>query len=190
MIAHLKGQIIIKTDKGVIIDTGPVGYFVHTTSTILSKTEENSEISFFIYSHIREDTFDLYGFMSYEEMTFFTQILTVNGVGPKVAIEILNTPQEKMKAAILNEDEAFICRIKGIGNKTAKKIIIELKDKINKESLDIREYKSITKETHTDAVEALIKLGYQRHEIIKTIASLPENFTQTEEIITYLLKNI
>lgn len=190
MIAHLKGQIIKKTEKGVIIDTGAIGYFVYTTSTILSKLEENSEASLFIHSHIREDAFDLYGFTSYEEMTFFTQILTVNGVGPKVALEILNTPQNKMSSAILNEDEAFICRIKGIGKKTAKKIILELKDKINTESLDIREYKGITREAHADAVEALIKLGYQKHQIIKTIESLPKDLTQTEEIITYLLKNI
>ncbi len=187
MIAHLKGKVIKKTDKGIILDTNDIGYFIHLAKNLLADIDEDQIAELFIHSHIKEDAFDLYGFPTYEELDFFTKAINVSGVGPKVALEMLNISQNKLLAAIANEDEAFICRIPGIGKKTAKRIILDLKDKI--ESIEDREYKSITTQAHTEALDALIKLGYQRREVIKIIRDLPDTIAETEAIITYFLKN-
>lgn len=189
MIAYLKGKIIRKNEKSIILDTGNIGYSVTITSELLSNIEEKEEIDLFIHSYIKEDAFDLYGFNSEQELNFFRQLLKISGVGPKVAMEILSTPTDKIKLAILNDDEAFICKVPGIGKKTAKRIIIELKDKIQVETLEDREYKPIQPEKHEDAMDALIRLGYQKHEVKKTLNKIPEEVIETEEIITYFLKN-
>ena len=187
MIAQLKGKIAKKTDKGIILDTGNIGYFVHLTKDTLAKTKEENSLNLYIHSHIKEDAFDLYGFEEYEQLTFFKLLISINGIGPKVALEILNIPLNKISSAIANNDEEFICEIPGIGKKTAKRIILELKGKIK--DAPTENYSRLKKETHTEAVDALIKLGYQRKEIINSISSLPEEITLTEEIITYFLKN-
>ena len=187
MIAYLKGKILKKTVKGIILDTKNIGYFVNLTIPLISEIKENQDIELFIHTHVKEDSLDLYGFQTYQDLEFFNQLISIGGIGPKVALEILSVPQEKIKAAILNEDEAFICKIPGIGKKTAKRIILELKDKIDES--ENREYQSITPEVHKDTVEALIKLGYQRHEVKRMIKEIPEDLTEVEEIITFLLKN-
>lgn len=187
MIAYLKAKIIKKTDKGIILETNNIGYFVHLTNSALEETKEKQEIELFIHSNIKEDAFDLYGFAKYEDLEFFRLLLSINGIGPKVALEMLNVPLEKIKSAIANNDDAFICEIPGIGKKTAKRVILELKEKID--LAPDRDYKSLSKETQKEAVDALIKLGYQRKEIIKLVQDTPEEITGTEEIITYFLKN-
>lgn len=192
MIAYLKGSVLKKTNKGVILDTGNIGYFVYLTKTSLSELNESQKIEFFIHTQVKEDILDLYGFTKYEDLEFFNQLISVNGIGPKVGLEILSIPSEKIKSAIINKDESFICQIHGIGKKTAQRLILELKDKIELEgieNLDNREYKSIEKKPHSEALDALIKLGYQRYEIAKFIKDLPEEIKETEEIITYFLKN-
>lgn len=185
MIAHLKGIVLKKESRGIIVSTGNIGYFVYLTPTALAEIEEEKEAEFFTHHHVKEDHSDLFGFTKYEDLQFFQQLISVSGIGPKLALDILTFPQESVKSAILNEDDAFICKIPGIGKKTAKRMIIDLKDKIT--VAEIREYKGI--DTHPDATDALIKLGYQRKEIIKTLENLPKELIEAEQIITYFLKN-
>ncbi|MBT4917205.1 Holliday junction branch migration protein RuvA, partial [Candidatus Peregrinibacteria bacterium] len=127
MIAYLQGKIRNKSDKSIIIDTGNIGYYVTVTKELSSNIEDKEEIELFIHSYIKEDAFDLYGFNTESQLNFFRQLLKISGVGPKVAMEILSAPTDKIKLAIINDDEAFICKVPGIGKKTAKRIIIELK---------------------------------------------------------------
>jgi len=181
MIAHLKGKVLKKTDKGIILSPGNIGYFVHITKDLLSETK--NEIELFIHTHIKEDAQDLYGFVNYEDLEFFVQLISVKGIGPKVAMEIMNIPTEKLKPAITSEDEIFICRVPGIGKKTAKRLILELKDKIETDRIHT------PVASHSEAIDALLKLGYQRKDITKNLREIPENITETEEIITYFLKN-
>lgn len=188
MIAYLSGKIIKKTDKGVILDTGNVGYFVHLSKTVLTELEKESTIELFIHSHIREDAFDLYGFDTYEELGFFKQLLNINGIGPKVAMEILSVPPEKSKAAIINEDDKFLCKIPGIGPKIAKRIVLELKGKITTDQPD-RPYHGLDEKIDDEAFDALTKLGYQPQQIRKILNNLPSDIKKTEQIITYFLKN-
>lgn len=190
MIAYLKGKILKKTDKGVILSTGNIGYFVNMPTPLLDTCKNSEEKEFFIHSHIREDAFDLYGFQTENELNFFKDLISITGIGPKLAMEILSAPMEQIKAAIANEDTDFICGIRGIGQKTAKRIVLELKSKIEKESTRIldSDYKG-SKDLNSDAMEALLRLGYDRKQITQTIRTMPKDITKAEEIITHFLKN-
>lgn len=215
MIAYLKGTILKKTEKGIILDTGNVGYLVYVPATLLANLQENSrktsevpstgknskhqdhyQIELFIHSNIREDAFDLYGFSTYSDLTFFKTLISVSGIGPKSALEILSNDTNKIKAAILNEDSAYLCKIPGIGQKTAKRLILELKNKIEIDDISsLGNSSNFSKlasnsEAHPDAIDALIRLGYQRHQVTKTLRGIPVEITKAEEVITYFLKNI
>lgn len=187
MLAYLNGKVLKKTNKGLILNTGNVGYFVHISKNLLPEIETEQEIQFFIHHHVKEDASDLYGFSKYQDLEFFIQLIGISGIGPKVALEILNISPEKVKNAILSEDEVFICKIPGIGKKTAKRLILELKDKIQVDNLEPT-HQSLSN-THNDALEALIKLGYHRKHIVQTIQALPQEVQEAEDIITYFLKN-
>lgn len=184
MIAHLKGKIVKRTEKSIILSVNGVGYLINLSATALSDAQENTEAEFFIHNHIREDMFDLYGFANYEELEFFKKLISINGIGPRLAMEILSVPTEKMKAAIQNENLEYIKSIPGIGPKSAKRIILELKGKL---TTDDRDYQDIN--VDNDAIEALSKLGYSRHQILSTLKNIPDNIKNAEEIIGYFLKN-
>ncbi len=188
MIAHLKGTILKKTEKGIVLSTGDIGYFVFITKYILAETKEEQLIEFFIHHHIREDLSTLYGFSDYEDLEFFKILIGISGIGPKVAMEILNIPSAKMKNAIINEDTAFICKIPGIGQKTAKRIVLELKGKVTVDVLE-REHGAVYQNMNEDIIDALMKLGFQKHHILKTLKDLPETMKEDEEIIGYFLKH-
>ncbi|MFA5820880.1 MAG: Holliday junction branch migration protein RuvA [Candidatus Gracilibacteria bacterium] len=183
MIAYLHGKIQAKSPKSIILSTGNIGYAVHLTKNLLATVQATDELSLFTHQQFREDASELYGFLTFEELTFFKQLISIKGIGPKVSMEILNLPQEKIINAVLNEDFAFISKIPGIGKKTAQRIVLEMKGEltkpINKE----------TPEVQTDAEKALIKLGYNRHQIRQGLNQLPSEITVTEEIITYFLRN-
>ena len=192
MIAYLKGKVLKKIEKGIILDTGNVGYLVHPPATLLRDLKESQDLELFIYSNIREDAFDLYGFATYSELTFFKTLLSVSGIGPKTGLEIMNSDVQKIKMAILNEDHNYIRKIPGIGEKTAKRMILELKSKIEVE--DIKDLGNSSKsnadsDPHPDAIDALLRLGYQRHQVTKTLREMPTAITEAEEVITYFLKN-
>ncbi len=187
MIAYLKGKILKKTEKSIILDTGNVGYSVYLTRNFLTLLEEGNNCELFIHSQIREDAFDLYGFSNHDDLVVFQKFISINGVGPKVALEILNVSPQKILSAIANDDSDFICKIPGIGQKIAKRIVLELKGKFDIIGLS-SDYKDDSVEINQDALDALIKLGYQRHHINKTLKNLPKNVKSAEEIITYFLK--
>lgn len=187
MIAYLSGEIIRKNEKSIIINTGNIGYLVHVNKNIISTIDDkNAEL--FIYSHIREDAFDLYGFSNFEELEFFKQLISVNGIGPKAGLEILNTDIENIKSAIINEDIAFITKTPGIGKKTAERLILELKNKITTSTL-IRTHNNIESNINDDIIEALTNMGFTRQAITKTLEKLPKSIKKENEIISFFLKN-
>lgn len=188
MIAHLKGKIIKKTDKAVILSAGDVGYLVHFSIPKLAEVEENSEKEFFIHSQIREDVFDLYGFEDYQDLLFFKKMISINGIGPKVATEALSIPRDKLIQAIESEDLKFIQKIPGIGLKGAKRIIFELRGKINFDEAE-REHSPLQKKANEEVVDALANLGYGKTQVLKVLDKMPEEIEKPEDIITYFLKN-
>lgn len=125
------------------------------------------------------------------ELEFFKTLMNVNGIGPKLGLEILSHDPAKVKSAIIDKDIDVLSKIPGIGKKTAERIIVELKNKIDIADIDLtRIHATLDDSKHDEAVEALLGLGYQRFEIIKILKKLPDNLKQTEEVITYFLRNV
>lgn len=193
MIALLKGTIFKKLDRAIILDTGNIGYLVHLPSRIAETLSLNEQATLFIHSNIREDAFDLYGFTNHDELDFFRQLISISGIGPKVASEILNSPIDNVKNAILSEDFKMLSLIPGIGQKTAKRLILELKGKVITTDLD-RTVGGLSKpqtlsDLHEDAISALERLGYNKPQILKSIEKMPPELEKAEDIITYFLKH-
>ena len=189
MIGYLNGTIQKKFAKNIILNTGNVGYLVNLTAPLLEKCSAGKTLELYIFTKVREDDISLYGFISVEELEFFKTVLNVNGVGPKIALEILSQDTSKTKAAILSNDILYLSKIPGIGKKTAERIIVELKNKLDWVD-SMRQHANLEVQgTHEEAVEALSGLGYQRFEILKMLQKMPAEITVTEEIITYFLKN-
>lgn len=193
MIAYLQGTVLKKFEKKIILLTQDIGYAVQTSKSINEALTEGQKAKFFIYHNIREDSSDLYGFESPEDLDFFEQLISINGIGPKVGLEICNIPSDQVKSAIFNEDEKFICKIPGIGQKTAKRIILELKGKISIDKLTSLEHKHqgiSPNNANDDVISALEKLGYQRRVILSILEKMPQEISTDEEIITYFLRSV
>ncbi len=159
MIGSLRGKITFKSEKFILIETGGVGYKVNISPDTLTKVPQNSEVSLFIHTHIREDMFDLYGFLDRQELEFFEMLINVSGIGPKGALSILGIASlETLKKAISTGDISYLTKISGIGKKTAEKIVIELRDKLGKDT------SSHSLQGELDALEALKSLGYSQNE--------------------------
>ncbi len=164
MIGSIRGKITLSTDKYVIVETGGVGYKISISPDTRAKIEtlqnkKGEEVLFWVYTHIREDIFDLYGFLERSEQDFFEMLISVSGIGPKGALSILGVASiDTLKTAIHTSDTAYLTKISGIGRKTAEKIVIELRDKLGKET----EGTSLREEM--DALEALKSLGYSQNE--------------------------
>ena len=159
MIGSLRGKITFKSEKFILIETGGVGYKVNISPDTLTKVPQNSEVSLFIHTHIREDMFDLYGFLDRQELEFFEMLINVSGIGPKGALSILGIASlETLKKAISTGDISYLTKSSGIGKKTAEKIVIELRDKLGKDT------SSQSLQGELDALEALKSLGYSQNE--------------------------
>lgn len=159
MIARLRGKPVGPTPDGLVLDVGGVGYLVAATPSVLRKADGAEEIVVETYLHVREDTMQLYGFADRAERELFIQLLTVNGVGPKVALAIVSgSPAEELRRAIVREDTARFQAIPGIGKKTAERIVLELKEKLGAGVTELTTTPS--GDTHIVARDALVELGY------------------------------
>lgn len=185
MIGYLEGKIIGKGINNLTILTSGVGYIVFVPNPALEKIKEKDDVSLFIHTNVSETAFDLYGFSSQEELKFFRQLISVSGVGPKTALEIMAAPVGKTKAAIIEGNIAFVSAVKGIGKKTAERLCLELKDKVESTLGEANETSVIDE----DALAALVSLGYDKSLSEKTLAECPPNIESTEERIKWSLKN-
>ncbi len=191
MIAYLQGTVYKKFPKSVIINTGNVGYLVHIPLPVEENLKEKDEVELYIHTKVREDDISLYGFETLEQLEFFKLLLGVNGVGAKLATDILSQKTDEVKAAILNGDIPFLSKIPGIGKKTAERIIVELKNKIDPASLlPATPGQQNSGSIDSDAIIALISLGYQRYEINRVLKAMPEDIRDAEKIVTYFLQNV
>jgi Holliday junction DNA helicase RuvA len=157
------------------------------TTEVISGTQIDQKIQLFIHTAVREDDISLYGFLKKEELTFFEQLISVSGIGPKMAMDILSTPTHLVKQAILSEDSALLTKIKGLGKKTAERLILELKGKITPE-LAAGKTEIAKGAYNEDAVLALESLGYEKFHIIKVLSAMPSEVKETESIVKYFLK--
>jgi Holliday junction DNA helicase RuvA len=159
MIVRLRGKPVGSTPDGLVLDVGGVGYLVAATPSAIRKADGAEEVVVETYLHVREDAMQLYGFADRAERELFVQLLTVNGVGPKVALAIVSgSPAEELRRAIVREDTARFQAIPGIGKKTAERIVLELKEKIGAGATELTTTPS--NDTHIVARDALVELGY------------------------------
>jgi len=172
MIAHIKGIIIHKTDKFIVVDVNGVGYKIYVTTDTIISCMEGEEDSFWTYTAVRENSLDLYGFSTTEEMSFFELLLDVSGIGPRSALSILTVaPINTLKRAIATGDTSYLNKVSGIGKKTAEKIIIELRDKLKEYKNEESGQGSLREES--DILEALKSLGYSQNEARDAIKQIP-----------------
>jgi len=156
MIAHLRGRLLAKHPQQAIIEAGGVGYdVVISVTTFSALPAEGSEVSLFIHTHVREDTLALYGFVDREQKRVFERLITVSGVGPKLAVTI--------------QDHATLSQIPGIGKRLAERLVVDLKDKL--EDMAAAPHPVETGPSTDDVLSALVNLGYQRPLAQKAIAA-------------------
>jgi len=185
MFGSIKGHIILKTEKFVVVEALGVGYRVNVSPDTLSTIKDTgAEFMFWIHTHVREDILDLYGFLEYSELEFFEMLISVSGIGPRGALSILSVASTNtLKRAIGTGDIGYLTKISGIGKKTAEKMVIELRDKLGKE----HEGGSLKEEL--DTLEALRSLGYSQNEarvaLKKIDHTLPTN-TKIREALKLL----
>lgn len=186
MIGYLSGTILSVSEKSFLLDVSGVGYEIRANTNCTSKIQVGSACSCFIHTHVREDDISLFGFLTHQEKELFLQLISVSGVGPKTALEILNNPISLLTEAIFNEDKALLSKTPGIGGKTAEKIILELKNKVKPTSIDT--YGSQKQNTTSDIYLALEQLGYNRVHINEGLKKMNLEGKKEEEIIKEFLK--
>jgi holliday junction DNA helicase RuvA len=174
MIAHLRGRLLAKHPNQAIIDIGGVGYdVIISVPTFSDLPASGGEVSLHIHTHVREDTIALYGFLRQSEKQLFEKLISVSGIGPKLAITILSgMPVEEMIGSIRGNDVAKLTRIPGIGRKTAERLVLELRDKLppvgDAEPAGVTPMNALEE----DVLSALINLGYQRSAAEKALSSM------------------
>ena len=177
MIAHLRGTLMAKHPNQAVVEAGGVGYDVTiSVPTFSGLPSLGSNIALHIYTHVREDVFALYGFLHPDEKQLFERLMTVNGIGPKLAITILSgMPADEMVKAIRGNDVARLTRIPGIGKKTAERMVLELRDKLAFAGAgDLTVIPSLTA-MEEDVLSALLNLGYQRANAEKAVTAVSKN---------------
>lgn len=190
MYNYIKGIIISKQDNTVIVDNNGIGYEIHTSTRAMDKLPMENEVATVLtYQVVKEDEISLYGFYSKAEKNMFLNLITVNGVGPKSAITILSSIDLKdLEMAIINGDSKILSKLKGIGSKTAERMVLELKDKIEQsESFEVINTSSNNKEME-DAISALEGLGLTRIDAVKRVREVSDNNDTAEVIIAKVLK--
>jgi holliday junction DNA helicase RuvA len=177
VIARLTGVPVARTPDGVVLDVGGVGYLLRLTARADRKAKEGREVSFDTYMNVREDALQLFGFAEPAERELFEQLLSVSGVGPKVALAIVSgsTPAELQRAIALGDISRFVA-IPGIGKKTAERVVLELKEKL---SLD-----QVVPKGSLDLVarDALIELGYSIFEAERALAETDAELPPEERV--------
>ncbi len=183
MIAHLRGKLLTKHPNQAIVETGGVGYdVVISVPTYSDLPGAGSEVALHIHTHVREDQIALYGFLHPSEKQLFEKLLTVSGIGPKLAITILSgMAADAMVAAIRGNDVARLTKIPGIGKKTAERMVLELRDKLPvTTSVAIIPTLSAVED---DVLSALTNLGYQRAAAEKALEKVPKNSQSFDVIV-------
>jgi holliday junction DNA helicase RuvA len=164
MIGQLRGRLTDKRPNQVLVDVGGVGYVVQVPlSTFAALGELHTEVTLLIHTHVREDALSLYGFLSSREKHFFEMLLSASGVGPSLALKILSGMSvEELVPAIRGGDLGRLTKIPGVGRKTAERIVVELKDKLEAVTVEVeRPTASSPAGIEADVVSALVNLGYE-----------------------------
>lgn len=198
MIHYIKGTLTMKFPGGVVVETGGIGYEVYVPENSAAYLKnDGDDIMLFTVMQVREDDVSLYGFTEREAMDIFNKLITVSGVGAKAAMAILSAmPLHEVKQAIIFEDAASLTRANGIGKKTAQRVVLELKDKIGSaESIQADlpgggAAVPAADDSRTEAINALVALGYSKNEAVNALAKVNDSSLSTEDYIKEALKSL
>ncbi len=192
MFEYIKGSVINLSPAGLVIETGDIGYFVHISLTTYTQLHGSDKAKLFLHQVIREDAHILYGFFDQAERELFRMLISVNGIGANTAIMMLSSHKpEELQNAILGENVGLLKNIKGIGIKTAQRVIIDLKDKIGKTAAGDLTFRSNENPVRSEAVAALEMLGFNKKAVEKLVDQiLTEQPAMTvENLIKLALKS-
>jgi holliday junction DNA helicase RuvA len=182
VISRLRGVPVGRGPDGLVLEVGGVGYLVAASAAALRKADGTGEVVVETYLHVREDALQLYGFADAAERELFTQLLTVNGVGPKVALAIVSgSSAGELRRAIALEDAARFQAIPGIGKKTAERIVLELKGKLGSEEV-VPISTTAGTPAHLTARDALVELGYSVAEAEQALVSVDPDLPAEERV--------
>ncbi|MDG1929325.1 MAG: Holliday junction branch migration protein RuvA [Nitrospinaceae bacterium] len=197
MIAHLIGKLIYKSPDHSIVDINGIGYKIFTplsTYYVLPKTGES--VTLHIHTRVREDELKLFGFLTEEEQTIFEKLITINKVGPKLALGILSGMSPKnLLTAIMNNDAGRLSTIPGVGKKTAERLTLEMKDKLSDLTFEMEHQldSEAPEGFYEDALSALVNLGYKKPQAEKSLKSAYNKIGKSsslEELIKESLNNL
>lgn len=201
MIYSISGKVVVTEPGYVVLETGGIGYKISVSGNTLgcvARKKNDGDVRLLTHMAIRDDAVELYGFFSQEELTSFKMLLSVSGVGPKGALALLShLSPEKFALAVVTADSKMLSGAQGIGKRTAERIILELKDKISKDScVGISETSDENVDMHgnadirTDAVNTLIVLGYTRGEAVAALRGIDFSDVTLEQAIKDALKKL
>jgi holliday junction DNA helicase RuvA len=184
VIARLRGRAVGRTADGLVLDVNGVGYLLAATPSVQRRAEGSGELVVETYLHVRDDTLQLFAFADAEERELFTHLLTVNGVGPKVALAVVSgSPAPELRRAIALGDHARFQAIPGIGKKTAERIVLELKEKLGDDAPGSVPVPAVAgSSSHVVARDALVELGYTVGEAERALADVDPDLSAEERI--------
>jgi len=188
MLSYLKGKIIFRGKDFIIVKPNNIGFKVFILSNL---NIENDEIELFTHLNVREDALTLYGFSNYKELELFELLISISGIGPKAGLGILSLADpETIKVAIAKGDASILTRVSGIGKKTAERVILELRNKFSVADAGSLEEKSKEISDQTDAIDALVSLGYNTSEAKRVLSEIPSEVKDIGERIKMALKRL
>lgn len=198
MIGYVKGQVAEVGDGVVIIDNNGIGYEIFVSNSTIAQIGTNQNVKLFTYMNVREDGIFLFGFYTKEEKNMFLKLITVSGVGPKMALGILSGIEiNRLMVAIINKDIKTLSKVKGVGKKTAERIIVELKENLDATAAEVAIDDEllpigteIMNQDEQDAIYALRGLGFTQSEALKAVKKAKPLAKDLQELIALSLRNL
>lgn len=186
MIRNLEGKILLRSENEIVIDVGGVGFLVSVPPHVSAELMDVETASLWTHLAVRENALDLYGFINREDLRFFELLITISGIGPKSALNIMSISSvEEIKRAVRENNPGYLTQVSGIGKKTAQKIALELKDKIGEQDEGGETLKG-----EAEAIEALTTLGYSTQVAREVLREIPRDVTETSERVRAALKKL
>ncbi len=193
MYAYINGTVEETDANGIVLETGGIGYYLQCPSGVTSSVTVGEKRKIFTYQHVREDAIILFGFLTKEDRTMFLRLISVSGIGPKIALQVLSSLSAGELAVILvSGDASSLTKVPGIGKKTAQRIILELREKVDNDELTSSKLPEVKAASSmiNDAVYALAALGYSANEVASAVESVAPSCNNVEDIIRSVLKSM
>lgn len=192
MYEYIIGSIQYAANNLLVIENNNIGYKIITSNHTIQTLNDSVNVKIYTYLYVREDEMSLYGFKTKDELDLFKLLLSVSKIGPKAGINMMSTlTSNEIKSAIVNENAELLSKAPGVGSKTAKRIILELKDKIKNSNHEVLPELDNEKSDETDeAKSALLSLGYTNSEINKVLSKVSSNSKDVTDIIKIALKEL